>query len=268
MEARAAEVGASVESEYGNSTPERQVEQIQNALTKQPDFLAITPVDPQSTEPVLRQAKEQQIPVIATGDTVEEPELIETFVNSSPYKIGQQKAEYIVEQLEGKGTVGIVHGIHGLTYSDEQAKAFSAVFAKNPGIKVVDAGYAGGFSSDLGLERTENLLTRDPELNAILFDNDELALGGVKALKQAGIEPGKVLIVSSDGTTAALQAVRRGEINYTVSLCGYAQGIETINIIGEILEGKTVPKEIVSKTLAYTPENIAELSKKPRSFCN
>lgn len=268
IDARAAEVGATVENEYGNATPEEQVEQVQNALTRQPDVMAITPVDSKSIEPVLRQYKEQEIPVFTVGARVSDTELIEAFVGAPNQQNGKEKAEFVVEQLNGKGRVGIVHGIKGLTFSDEQAEGYEEALSAAPGITVVDGGYAGGFSSDLGLERTENLLTRSPNLDAIIYDADDLTLGGLQAIKQANIPDDKIVIVSTDGAAPALEAVENGEIDYTMSLCGYAQGIQLVDLMGEALEGKTLPKEVESKTLAYTIENIQELKDKPRSFCS
>ncbi len=268
LDARAAEVGATVENEYGNATPEQQIEQVENALTRQPTAMAVVPMDGKSLEPVLRQAQEQGIPAFVVGAKIDDLSLVEAFVGAPNQRNGEEKAEFVVEQLGGKGTVGIINGIKGQSFTEEQIVGYEAVFAKEPGITVVDGGYAGGFASDLGLERTENLLTRSPDIDAILYGADDLTLGGLQAIKQRGIANDDIVIVSTDGASVALEAVEAGEIDYTLSLCGYAQGIQLLDLMGEALEGKELESEIESKTLAYTTENIEELQKKPRSFCS
>jgi ABC-type sugar transport system substrate-binding protein len=265
--AAAKAAGMKPSSEFGNSTPEQQVQQVQNALTRQPKAIVITPIDEKSLEPVLRQAKSQGIKVFTVGANVSDESLYDSFIAATNYDVGKLKAEFVVKKLGGKGKVGIIHGIRGLTFSEDQAKAFNDVLSKEPGIKVVDGGYAGGFASDLGLAKTQSLLTREPDLDAILFDADDITLGGIQAIQARGIPNDKIVVASTDGNAAALKAVREGRIDMTVSLCGYTQGYQIVDAVKKALDGGTLPKHLVSKTQEYTTDNIAELSKKPRSFC-
>jgi ABC-type sugar transport system substrate-binding protein len=263
----AKKAGMKPDTEYGNSTPEQQVQQVQNALTKQPKAIVITPIDAKSLEPVLRQAKSQKIPVFTVGANVSDPSLYTSFIAATNYNVGKQKAEYVVKALGGKGKVGIIHGIRGLTFSEDQAKAFTDVFKNEPGIQVVDGGYAGGFASDLGLAKTQSLLTRNPNLDAIIYDADDITLGGIRAISAAGIANDKIVVVSTDGNEAALKAVEQGKIDMTVSLCGYAQGYQIVDAVVKTLNGQKVPNRIQSKTQEFTTDTIKELQAKPRSFC-
>ena len=263
----AEKAGMKPETEYGNSTPEQQVQQVQNALTKQPKAIVITPIDAKSLEPVLRQAKSQEIPVFTVGANVSDPSLYTSFIAATNYDGGKQKAEYVVKELGGEGKVGIIHGIRGLTFSEDQAKAYVDVLEAEPGIEIVDGGYAGGFASDLGLAKTQSLLTREPDLDAIIYDADDITLGGIQAIAAAGIGDDDIVVVSTDGNEAALKAVEQGKIDMTVSLCGYAQGYQIVDTVTKVLNGETVPNRIESKTQLFTTDNIEELSAKPRSFC-
>lgn len=268
MEDRAKELGATVESEYGNVTPEVVVEQVENALTRKPDAISIVPMDEASLLPVLRQAKEQGIPTFVTGAKVEDLSLVDAFLGAENDKIGEEKAQYVVDKLNGKGTVGIIRGIKGQSFSTEQGEGYEAVLSAAPGITVVDGGYAGGYASDLGLERTENLLTRSPDIDAIIYDADDLTLGGIQAIKQRGIANDDIVITSTDGGAEALKKIQSGQIDLTVSLCGFAQGIQLLDLMDKALAGETLPDEIISKWQGYSTENIEELLKKPRSFCS
>jgi ABC-type sugar transport system substrate-binding protein len=257
--ARAKELGWRVESEYGNGTPEQQVQQIQNQIVKQPDAILLTAIDEKSPEPVLRQAKDGGAQIITIGGTVADDSLLLSFVSRDNYGIGKQKAEYVVDQLGGKGTVGIVHGIRGLTFSQDQARGYEDVLSKESGIEVIDGGYAGGFSGDLGLDKTSSLLTRNPDVDAIIYDNDDLALGGAEALQERNIDLDDVLILGTDGGKAALDAVEKGTLDMTISLCGFREGASAVDVLAKFYgTEQPPPKRVLSKVEVFTTENAKE----------
>ena len=270
---RGDQLGWDVTGEFGNVTPEQQVQQIQSELVKQPDAMIITPIDEESLNPVLQQAKGQGVKIIMVGATSSNPDLVTSFVARDNYQIGVDKAQYMIDALHGHGKVGIVHGIRGLTFSEDMAKAYKATLAKAPGIQVVDGPYTGGFSADLGLNATANLLSANPDMNGIIYDNDDLALGGVQAVKNAGIPLNQFQIVGTDGGTPALRAVAKGDIDMTVALCGYREGISAANTLNTFFENGSGPKRVVSPVEIFTTANadqkIADLGiGKTREKCN
>jgi ABC-type sugar transport system substrate-binding protein len=254
--AEAKKKGWSVESEYGNFTPEQQVSQVQSALVKRPDVIVVTPIDEKSLEPVLRQAKSQGAKIITVGATVEDESIPDSFVARENYDLGVQKAKWVIDQLGDKGKVGVVHGIRGLTFSEEQKKGYADTLGKS-NLTVVDGPYAGAFSSDKGLDITQNMLTKNPDLDAIIYDNDDLALGGIQAAKERGIPQSKILIVGTDGGSAALKVVEKGDLDMTISLCGYREGISAIDTAEKVFQGNA-PKRVVSHTEMFTPDNIKQ----------
>ena len=135
------------------------------------------------------------------------------------------------------------------------------VFDQYPDIELVDVGYAGGFSTDLGLEKAENVLTQSPDLSAIYFDNDDLALGGILAAKARSIAMEDIFIVGTDGGLPAREAARAGELDYSISLCGYATGVLATGVIvakaesGSDPSGPTVPVAVFE----FTPETVDAL---------
>jgi ABC-type sugar transport system substrate-binding protein len=253
--ARGNQLGWDVTGEFGNVTPEQQVQQVQNALVKQPDAIIVTPIDEESLNPVLQQAKDQGVKVITVGATSSNPDLVTSFVARDNTQIGVDKAQYMIDALHGQGKVGIVHGIRGLTFSEDMAKAYADTLAKAPGIQVVDGPFTGGFSADLGLDATANLLSANPDLNGIIYDNDDLALGGVEAVKNAGIPLDQFQIVGTDGGEPAIKAVEAGDIDMTVALCGYREGISAANTLNTFFENGSGPKRVVSPVEIFTTAN-------------
>jgi ABC-type sugar transport system substrate-binding protein len=257
-EARAEELGWTTKGEFGNTTPEQQVQQVENALVEQPDAIVVTAIDEESLNPVLSQAKDQGVSVITLGGDVSDPEARDSFVSRDNLDIGRQKAQYVVDQLGGKGKVGIIHGIRGLTFTEEQAKGYEEVLGAESGIEVVDGPYTGGFSADLGLDATANMLTSNPDLDAIIYDNDDLALGGAEAVKNAGINLDDIILAGTDGGEAALDAVEAGTLDYTLNLCGFREGASAIDTLNTLFEEGEVDDRIVSEVEEFTTENAAD----------
>jgi ABC-type sugar transport system substrate-binding protein len=183
-----------------------------------------------------------------------------TFVGTEYEAVGKQKAQFIVDALGGRGKVAVIHGIRGLHFTEGQwADGAVPVFEANPGITLIDGGYTGQFTTDAGLAATENLLTANPDLNAIYFDNDDLALGGVLALQQRGISLDDIVVIGTDGGSPAREAVAAGELDMTISICGYATGVRAVEVLTSFLrDGVTPPAHVQTDTLTVTPDTAAE----------
>lgn len=250
--------GWTVVEEYGNTTPERQYSQVETALARHPDAILVSPMNEQVLVPVVEQAHRQGIIVMAVANYVNAPDALLTYLGTPNTEIGRLKAQYIVEKLHGKGKVALVNGIHGHTYSEEQAKGAADVFKKYHGIQIVADYWAGGFSSDLGAQKTENLITAHPDVNAIYYADDDLALGGLQVLKERGLL-GKVVIVGGDGLADGLAAVRRGELGQDVSICGFWTGIKAIELLHDyVVNHVKPPAHLDAKIIEFTPSNIEE----------
>ncbi len=257
---QAEELGWDVTSEFGNVTPEQQVQQVENALVQMPDALVITPIDEESLVPTLRKAADQGIQVVTIGAKVSDDSLMTSFVARDNFNLGVLSATFVCDALGGEGKVGIIHGIRGLTFTEDKADAFEQTFAEEcPGIEVIDGPYVGGFSADLGLDAAANMLTKDPDLDAIIFDNDDLAAGGVEAIRNAGIDLDDIIVTGTDGGEVALDAVEAGEIDYTINLCGFREGASGVSALNTFYTEGSVDPRIVSEVEEYTTENAAAL---------
>lgn len=262
IEATADEFGWEVQATFGNADPTEQVNQIQNAIATQPDALIVVPIDEEASVPPIRQAEEAGIPVFTMGDNLGEEgqEVQVAYVGADYREVGVMKAEFIAEQLgEQGGAVGIIHGIRGLNFTEAGADGAESVFSEEPQIRVVDGPYTGAFASDVGLEATENMLTRNPTFDAFYFDNDSIAIGGIQAIDERNIPHDEIVTTGTDGTPAALEAVEEGTLDYTIHLCGLGQGVTAMNVIRDYLEQDKEPDKIVTtKSYEITPDNFQE----------
>jgi ABC-type sugar transport system substrate-binding protein len=268
MQQEAGKYGWKVTPTFANNDPTQQINQLQNAVTTKPDALVVIPIDEHAIVPPIQQAKAAGVPVVTMGDNIasEARDAQLTFLGVNYTDLGKEKAQFVVDKLGGKGKVGWIHGIRGLNFSEKQRDGGTPVFQGASGIQVVDGPYTGAFSSDKGLDATQNLLSRDPNLNALFFDNDDIALGGLQAIADRGIDQNKILVVATDGGPPALAAVKKKTLDATFSLCGFAQGKQTIDVLKDYLvDGKKPPPTIYTHTLLFTPENVQANLKKVKA---
>ncbi|MHB8688344.1 MAG: sugar ABC transporter substrate-binding protein [Candidatus Dormibacteraceae bacterium] len=227
---------------YANFSVTDEVNLVENAITRQPKALIIAPMDREALVPVIRKAKAAGMPVITVGDDLGEDgrdaEL--AYVGQSYQALGELKAQYLVDKLHGQGQVLVVHGPRGLDYVESQKTGYEQVFGANPGIQVVEGPY-GNFSSDVGLKSTEDLLTTHPHPAAIWFDNDDLAIGGIQAIKERQIPKAQVIMIASDGSAAAVAAVKAGDLDVDVSVRPYSTGVIALQTLHDYLSKGTIP---------------------------
>ena len=252
--------GVKVSVVWAENDPGQEVTNIQNLITRQPDGLIVSPIDPNALVPPVKQAKAAGIPsVIVTDDIAPSGKQYQLTSMSSDYAdTGRIKAQYIVKQLHGQGKVAVVHLIRGLAFTEEQWKGAESVFAKNPGIQIVGQIYAGAAASDKGLNAAENFLTAHPDLNAIYVDNDPLALGVIQAIKQRHVNH-KVIVVGADGTPDAMNELKDKTLDLTVDFCGFDEGVRAIDALWDYRTNGRVdtakpPQQVI------TQQNVAQQS--------
>jgi ABC-type sugar transport system substrate-binding protein len=259
MDAEAKRLGWKLTQNFGTQEVSKEIDQVQNAITTRPDGMVLAPIDQNALIPAYRQAFNQKIPIVTVSDNIgpsgEQYHL--SYVGTVYRQTGQRKAKWIADQLHGKGTVAIIHAIRGGNFTEEQGRGAVEEFKKYPGITVIDGPYVGDFTAPAGLQGTQNVLTAHPNVNALYYDNDDIAEGGVQAVKQRGIPLNKVLIVGTDGGAPAIAAVKRGEIDFTVSLCGYSQGVRAIQVLVDYIKnGTKPPKTVVTRNETFTPQDV------------
>jgi ABC-type sugar transport system substrate-binding protein len=218
----------------------------ETAITQRPDGIILAPIDRQALVPVALKAKAAGIPVVLVGDNfgATDQRAMLTFVGLETKQYGVIKGRFVARGIGGKGKVIVIHGPRGLDYVEAQKVGYNDVFINYPGIKVIEGPY-GNFSSEVGLKSLENVLSRTPHPSAVYFDNDDLAIGGVRALKERNISPRSVVTVASDGGPAAIAAVRRGNLTMTVATRPYATGISAIKTLNNYLRTHKAPPKLV-----------------------
>jgi len=243
----------------GQGKQENQIRAVRSFIAQKVDAILIAPIVETGWEPVLREAKRAKIPVILMDRTVKvsDDSLFTCFVGSDFAEEGRMAADWLAKHSNGKGRILELQGTPGSAPANERRRAFAEAIAKYPELKIVDS-QSGDFRRSGGKEVMEAFLKKHGRNFEILYaHNDDMALGAVQAIEEAGLKPGKdITIVSIDAIKEAIQAVIDGKINCTVE-CNPLFGPKVYDLVAKIVAGEKVPRVQYNKDELFDSTNAA-----------
>lgn len=233
---------------------ENQIKAIRNFITKRVDVISFSPVVATGFEDVLKEAKEAEIPVVLFDRAVDvsEPGLYVSFIGSDFVEEGRRAGRWVAANLNGKANVAELVGTVGSAPAIDRKKGFEEIIKDYPDIKIIKS-QSGDFTRAKGKEVMESFL-KSPEADQIqvLFaHNDDMALGAIQAIEEAGKKPGKdIVIISIDGVKTMFEAINEGKANCTVE-CNPLIGPQLFEVVEKIHAGEKVPARIPSQEGVY-----------------
>lgn len=243
----AAKRGVDLKFSDAQQKQENQIKAIRSFIAQGVDYIAFAPTVETGWEPVLKEAKEAGIPVVVTDRRPAAPEdLYVTFIGADFIKEGQLAAEWLIEKTKGKAVIAELTGTPGSAPANDRKKGFGDEVANQPGMKIAFS-QTGEFNRAKGKEVMEALLKSPAgkEITAVYAHNDDMALGAIQAIEEAGRKPGTdILIVSIDGIKDAFQAMVDGKLNCTVE-CNPLLGPYLFDALEKIKKGETLPKRTI-----------------------
>ncbi|HBO37193.1 MAG TPA: sugar ABC transporter substrate-binding protein, partial [Pasteurellaceae bacterium] len=136
------------------------------------------------------------------------------YVGVDNFNGGYLEAKNLAEALGGKGNVAILEGIPGVDNGEQRKGGALKAFAEYPDIKIV-ASQSANWETEQALNVTTNILTANPNIKGIFAANDNMAIGAVTAVENAGLA-GKVLVTGYDGIPLAIEYVKQGKMQNTI----------------------------------------------------
>jgi galactofuranose transport system substrate-binding protein len=243
MKSEAAKRGINLQFADGQGKQENQIAAVRSFIAQGVDVIVLPPIVEAGWEPVLREAKKANIPVIITDRavTVSDPSLYACFIGSDFKKEGQMVADWLAQHTGGKGRILELVGTVGSSPAIDRHSAFVEAIKKYPDLKIIDS-QSGDFSRDKGKQVMEAFLNKyGHNFDIVYSHNDDMALGAIQAIEEAGLKPGKdVMIVSIDAIKEGVQAVADGKMNLTVE-CNPLFGPKVYDTVEKILAGEKVP---------------------------
>lgn len=252
-EAEAEERGVQLEVADAQNDAAAQQDDVQNFVTQQFDAILVNPVDSEAIVPAIEAANGADIPVLALDRGSSGGELVTT-IASDNVEGGRIAGRELVE-LVGEGPLAQLQGIPGTSAARDRGQGFEEAVEGVSSVELV-ASQSANFDRAEALNVAQNILQANPEVRGIFAQNDEMALGAVRALgDRAGDE---VKVVGFDAVEDALQAIDEGRMNATI-----AQQPDRIGALGvenavRAIDGEEVEGEIAVEVKLVTQENVGE----------
>jgi galactofuranose transport system substrate-binding protein len=264
----AAEAGIQLKFSDAQQKQENQIKALRSFIAQRVDVIAFSPVVETGWETVLREAKAANIPVILTDRAVEvsDDTLFLSLIGSDFVEEGRKAGRWLLEYYsagEGKAAQGDIHivelqGTVGSAPANDRKKGFAEIIAAEPRFKVIRS-QTGDFTRAKGKEVMEAFLKAEgKKINVLFAHNDDMAIGAIQAIEEAGFKPGvDIIIISIDGVKGAFEAMMAGKLNVTVE-CSPLLGPQLMAAVKDVVAGKTIPKRIVTEESVFPKEVAAQ----------
>ncbi|ANH68977.1 LacI family transcriptional regulator [Mitsuaria sp. 7] len=265
IKSAAKESGIDLKFADAQQKQENQIKALRAFIAQKVDVIALSPVVETGWGTVLREAKAAGIPVILTDRTVQETDqtLWATFMGSDFVEEGRRAAKWLTDKVKSRPAgkeIRIVElqGTVGAAPALDRKKGFEEGIKADPRLKIVRS-QTGDFSRAKGKEVMEAFLKAEGRNIDVLYaHNDDMAIGAIQAIEEAGLKPAKdILIISIDGVKGAFQAMVAGKLNVTVE-CSPLLGPQLMQTVKDLKAGKTVPRRIVTEEGVFPAEVAAQ----------
>lgn len=242
---------------------ENQIKAIRSFIAQGVDAIFVAPVVATGWDAVLEEAKDAEIPVVLLDRTIEtkDDSLYLTAVTSDTVHEGRVAGEWLAKEVGDKAcNIVELQGTVGSSPAINRKKGFDEAIAGHANLKIIRS-QTGDFTRTKGKEVMESFIKAEnggKDICAVYAHNDDMQIGAIQALKEAGLKPGKdVLMVSIDAVPDIFKAMADGEANATVELTPNMAGPAFDVIAAFKKDGTEPPKWIQTESKLYLPDTAA-----------
>lgn len=239
---------------------ENQIKAIKSFIEQGVDVIGLAPVVETGWDQVFAEAQDAGIPIVLLDRTADVDEsLYTTFIGSDFIEEGKMAAQEMAKLIGETGKIVELEGTVGASAATDRKTGFDEEIAANyKGIEIV-ASQTGDFTRAQGKEVMESFLKSYNDIAGVYCHNDDMALGAIEAIKEAGLKPGEdIKIVSVDGVKGIFEAMVAGEANCTVE-CNPLLGPLFFETAAKLKAGETVDKWVKSVDGVYTSDIAADV---------
>lgn len=260
IQAAAKEQGVDVQIEDAKNGVGNQLNQVQNFIASGVDAIIINPVDTDATLSISDDAQAAGIPLIYVNRQPINVDLLpdnQAFVASDERVSGTLQTQEVCRLLNGKGNIVVMMGELTNQAALQRTQDIHDVIAtpECSGLKVVQQQTAE-WSRTKGSDLMTNWIAAGIQFDAVVSNNDEMAIGAIQALKAAGRSMDDVVIAGIDATTDALAAMEAGELDVTVFQSADGQGRGAVDTAVKLINGQNVDRKVWVPFELVTPENL------------
>ena len=249
--------GVQLQFEDARADVVKQLSQVENFISQNVDAIIVNPVDTASTANIIKAATAAKIPLVFVNRRPDSPTLAPgvAAVVSDDVEAGKLQMQYIAEKLGGKGNIVILLGDLANNSTTNRTKGVKEVLTKYPGIKI-EQEQTGIWLRDKGMTLVNDWLTQGRDFDAVLANNDEMAIGASMALKSAGKKG--VLIAGVDGTPDGLNAITKGDMTVSAFQDAKGQADKSVETARKMARNEPIEQNVVIPFQLITPDNVKD----------
>ena len=248
IENQAKKLGYDVVVLDSQNDPAKEVSNMEDISVKDVDVVLLNPVDSDSAIASVMVANNLDLPVITVDRAANGGEVV-SHVASDNAEGGKMAAQYLINQLGDNANIVELEGSAGSSATRDRGNGFDNEI-KNTNLEIITK-QSADFDRTKGLSVMENIIQSKGDIDAVFAQNDEMALGALKALQDANMD--NVLVVGFDATDDAVASVNKGEMSATIAQQPILIGETAVNLTHRFLSGETVE--------AFAPVELKLISK-------
>ena len=258
--------GVTLQIEDAKDDVSKQLSQVQNFIANGVDAIIVNPVDTSATAAITKAAADAGVPLVYVN---REPIDVDklgpkaAFVASNEAESGTLETKQICKLLGGKGNILVIEGVLSNQSAVQRTKDVHEVIATPDcsGMKVV-AEQTANYDRTQGQNLMTNWLSKGMKFDAVVSNNDEMAIGALQAMKSAGVDTKKAVVGGIDATQDALASMKAGDLKVTVFQDAAGQGKGAVDAALALAGGKPVDKKVYIPFQLVTPANMDQFMKK------
>lgn len=252
--------------EIADDDVNKQTSQIENFIAAKVDAIIVNAVDTSATPKMTKLANDAGIPIVYVNRQPTDVDALGpkgAFVASNEVDSGTLEAKEVCRLLGGKGDILIMVGDLANQAAVQRTKDIHDVIAtpECAGLKVLDEQTAG-WDPVKGQDLMTNWLAAGHKPDAVISNNDNMAIGAIQAMKAAGIDMKSVVVAGIDATQEALAAMKAGDLDVTVFQNAAGQGKGALDAAMTLAAGGKVEPKVYVPFELVTPENMDKYAAK------
>jgi inositol transport system substrate-binding protein len=258
--------GVTMQIEDAKDDVSKQISQVQNFIANKVDAIIVNPVDTSATAAITKAAADAGVPLVYVN---REPADVDTlgpkaaFVASNEKESGTLETQAICKILGGKGDILVMEGELSNQAAVQRTKDIHEVIATPAcsGMKII-AEQTASWDRTKAQNLMTNWLSKGLKYDALVSNNDEMAIGALQAMKAAGVDTKAAIVGGVDATQDALASMKAGDLKVTVFQDAAGQGKGAVDAALKLAAGGTVEKKVYIPFQLVTPDNVANFMKK------
>jgi inositol transport system substrate-binding protein len=258
--------GVTLQIEDAKDDVSKQLSQVQNFIANGVDAIIVNPVDTSATAAITKAAADAGVPLVYVNRQPADVDKLgpkAAFVASNEAESGTLEAKQICKLLGGKGNILVMEGVLSNQSAVQRTQDVHEVISTPDcsGVKVV-AEQTANYDRTQAQNLMTNWLSKGLKFDAVVSNNDEMAIGALQAMKSAGMDTKSAIVGGIDATQDALASMKSGDLKVTVFQDAAGQGKGAVDAALALAAGKPVEKKVYIPFLLVTPANMDQFTKK------